>query len=146
MGSPDGAHVLVVDDEDSVRITALALLEDHFDVRAARSGEEAMVWLRTHEVDVVCADFQMPGMNGLELLEKVMHRYAHVSGVLVTGHRDFLRAGAVHGLSYSVLLKPYAADELVERVRRAAQLTEIKRSLARQSATSHAGTLAKRRP
>ena len=128
------AHVLVVDDDDSVRVTATALLEESFDVEAARSGEEAIVWLQTHEVDVVCADFRMPGMTGLELLEKVTRRYAHVSCVLVTGHRDFLGTGSARGLSYSVLLKPYQADELVERVRRAAQLTEIKRSISRQSA------------
>lgn len=91
-----------------------------------------MVWLLTHEVDVVCTDFQMPGMNGLELLAQVMQRYAHASGVLVTGHRDFLGARVVDRLSYSVLLKPYAADELIERVGRAVQLTRIKRSLSRQ--------------
>jgi DNA-binding NtrC family response regulator len=127
------AHVLVVDDEDSVRVTTAALLEDSFEVDTARSGEEAMVWLRTHEVDVVCADFRMPGMTGLELLEKLTQRQPDASGVLVTGHRDFLGTTGARGLSYSVLLKPYQADELIERVKRAAQLTEIKRSLTRQS-------------
>lgn len=134
LNHPARAHVLLVDDEESMRVTALALLEDRFDVEAVRSGEEALVWLRRHEVDVVCADFRMPGMNGLELLAEVMQRYAHVSGVLVTGHRDFLGARVVDRLSYSVLLKPYAAEELVERVERAVQLTEIKRSLAQQGA------------
>lgn len=107
-------HVLLVDDEESMRVTALALLEDRFDAEAVRSGDEALIWLGTHEVDVVCADFQMPGMNGLELLEHVVKRYEHVSGILITGHRDFLGgARSTDRLSYSVLLKPYAADELI---------------------------------
>jgi hypothetical protein len=49
----------------------------------------------------------------------------------VTGHRDFLRGGRVDDrLSYSVLLKPYAAEELLERVQRAVQTTEIRRSFS----------------
>jgi hypothetical protein len=56
-----------------------------------------------------------------------------VSGILVTGHRDFLHGGkrTVDRLSYAVLLKPYAEHELIERVERAAQLTVLKRSMSR---------------
>jgi DNA-binding NtrC family response regulator len=126
---------LFVEDDESVRVTGIALLEDHFEVSPARSGEEALIWLRDHEVDVICTDFQMPGMNGLDLLARAAERFPHVSGILVTGHRDFLGGGrTVDKLSYAVLLKPYAEKELIERVQRAAQLTVIKRSMSQRNA------------
>jgi DNA-binding NtrC family response regulator len=124
---------LFVDDDESVRVTTVALLEDHFDVEGARSGEEALVWLRDHAVDVICTDFQMRGMNGLDLLARAAERHPDVSAILVTGHRDFLHGGGrtVDKLSYAVLLKPYGEHELIERVERAAQLTVLKRSMSR---------------
>jgi DNA-binding NtrC family response regulator len=133
-------RVLFVDDDEAVRVTGAALLEDHFEVAPARSGEEALVWLRDHAVDVICTDFQMVGMTGLDLLGRAAELHPHVSGILVTGHRDFLHAGgrAVDKLSYAVLLKPYAERELIERVERAAQLTAIKRSMSQR--TSPAAT------
>jgi DNA-binding NtrC family response regulator len=137
LGPPAAAkpRILIVDDDESVRLTAAALLEEHFEVGAVRSGGEALVWLRSHDVDVICTDLQMAGMNGFELLKQAMERYPHVSGILITGHRDFLveAARAVDKLAYAVLLKPYSAHELIERVRRAAHLTGIKRSLGQRA-------------
>jgi two-component system, NtrC family, C4-dicarboxylate transport response regulator DctD len=124
-------RVLFVDGDESVRLAACALLEHQFDVSGASSAEEALAWMRHNRIDVLCADFQMPGISGIELLEQVAELYPNVGGILVTGHRDFLRGGRVDDrLAYSVLLKPYAAEELLERVQRAVQTTEIRRSLS----------------
>jgi DNA-binding NtrC family response regulator len=139
ISSASGAKpcVLLVDDDESQRVTACALLEDRFDVKSAANAKDALALLQSSTFDVLCADFQMPGMNGLELLERVARAYPHVGCVLITGHRDFLNRGGGMGerLVYAVLLKPYAADELVERVERAAQLSGIRRRFIRREST-----------
>jgi DNA-binding NtrC family response regulator len=140
VSSASGAKpsVLLVDDDESQRVTACALLEDRFDVKSAANAKDALVLLQSSTFDVLCADFQMPGMNGLELLERVAERYPHVGCVLITGHRDFLNreSGTGERLVYAVLLKPYAANELVERVERAAQLSGIRRRFVRRESTA----------
>lgn len=129
-------RVLVVDDDESLLLTTSALLEDDFVVATARSGAEALRHLQAARVDVLCTDFSMPGMNGLELLARAARSHPEVSGVLVTGHRDYLSASKTSdGLTYAVLLKPYREEELVERLRRAAQMTKLKRSMASRPTT-----------
>jgi two-component system response regulator HupR/HoxA len=134
---------LIVDDEYNQRVTASALLEERFNVQSAGSGHEALHLLQRYPIDVICADFQMPGMDGLQLLLRAAAFQRDIGCILVTGHRDFLsrEGGGDERLLYSVLLKPYDVGELMDRVARAAQLSGIRRRLV-DSAT---GTTSERR-
>jgi DNA-binding NtrC family response regulator len=123
-------RVLLVDDDETILVTAAALLEDDFDVTTSASALEALTRLRSSHVDVLCTDFHMRGMNGLDLVKRVAERDPTVSCVLITGHLDFLRSQAGQAsLSFSILLKPYTPADLLERVKSATRLTLIKRSL-----------------
>ena len=129
MSSAQLPAVLFVDDDESLLVTAAAIAEDDFQVTTARSGVEALACLSTREFDVLCTDLQMPGMDGLTLLQHVAQAHPLVSGVLITGHRDFLRKRMDYKLSYAVLLKPYQTTELIERLQRGAQMAKLKRTL-----------------
>lgn len=124
--------VLLVDDDESLLVTTAALLEDDYEVMMARSAEEALSCLATRYVDVLCADLQMPGIDGLELLQRATRLYPDVACLLVTGHHAYLNDARVHGVNCGVILKPYEPAELLDGVRRAAQHTRIKRSLGRR--------------
>jgi DNA-binding NtrC family response regulator len=131
-GAPDKRAILLVDDDPSVLVTTAALLEDDYVVFCAKHGSDALSLLDTVEVEVVCADLRMAGMDGLELLEEVARRFPRTSAVLVTGHRDLLaRKDANQVAAYTVLLKPYTLAELVESIERAIRRTELKRPTSR---------------
>lgn len=131
-GALDKLAVLLVDDDPGVLVTAAALLEDDYTVFCAKSGADALSLLDTVDVDVVCADLRMAGMDGLELLEEVARRFPRTSAVLVTGHRDLLaRKDANQVAAYTVLLKPYSLAELLESIERAIRRAELKRPTSR---------------
>ena len=66
-----GTSILVVDDEESLRITLAANLElSGFEVVEAANGTQALEILENRAFDVVLSDIRMPGMNGVELFQK----------------------------------------------------------------------------
>lgn len=135
-------RVLLVDDEPAVVETTAALLSDEFTVTSASSGEAALAALGRGTFDVICTDFNMPGMTGAELLRRALEAAPHLGSVLVTGYREYsARTDRVQAHGYLLLLKPYDPQALIELVRRAGasarlkqQLRAINPSLARKPA------------
>lgn len=129
-------RVLLVDDEVGILETTAALLEDDFDVSTAANADEAMTLLEKGDFDVLCSDYSMPGMNGAELLRTAMQQRRHLSGVLVSGYREFLDSTSRSGRDrYMLLVKPYAPDALIELLRTATKYASIKRRLELQRAS-----------
>lgn len=126
--------VLLVDDEVDLLETTGALLKENFDVITATSGEEALRRFAESDPDVVCTDFSMPGMNGIELLHLTMTQRRYVSGILVSGYREFLDAAAKNGADrYLLLVKPYAPNALTDLINTAVKYTSVKRKFASNS-------------
>lgn len=123
------ATILVVDDEASVRNTTAALLEDHYQVLVASSGKEALALLRSHRVDVICTDFSMPGMNGIELLRQACQISPSVIGIIISGAAEYHEAKKETDKA-QFLLKPYDPEVLYEMLGRATRLARLKRSAA----------------
>jgi two-component system response regulator HupR/HoxA len=122
--------ILVVDDDRALLETTLALLEDGFDAQGAGDGTEALRLLESQPFQVVCADFDMPGLNGIELLRRVRDSYPGTSGVLVTGLRDKLPAGVVRDESiFAVVYKPYAPEVLIRTIQNAVNLAAMTRAV-----------------
>jgi two-component system response regulator HupR/HoxA len=124
--------VLVVDDEHPVLITAAAVLSEDFRVLTASDATEALRQLERNTVDVLCTDFNMPGRNGIQLLREATVRQPHMSGVLVTGHAEYLEKRdkyEAQGLYY-LLIKPYEPKRLIEIVQRAAESARLKRVMS----------------
>jgi len=113
-------NVLLVDDEALARRRLRRLLTDADDVTVVAecgSGGAAIEALRTHHVDLVFLDVQMPGMDGFEVLKALPRPAPHV--VFATAFDDYaIRAFEVEAVDY--LLKPFArarVEEAVGRVR-----------------------------
>lgn len=124
--------VLVVDDEHPVLITAAAVLSEDFRVLTAPDATAALQLMERNSVDVLCTDFNMPGRNGVQLLREATVRQPHLSGVLVTGHAEYLEKRdkyEVQGLYY-LLIKPYEPQRLIEIVQRAAESARLKRVMS----------------
>ena len=111
-------RILVVDDEADVRtLTAEMLEEDGHDVLVAADAEEALQLLEAHPVDLLLADYIMPGMNGVELLRRAAQVRPGLRVMLVTGYAELGGAGGMAGLrTEQVLRKPFRSSDLLRRV------------------------------
>lgn len=79
-------RVLVVDDEEMIRLTSSRILQSQgFDVRTAGDGFEALVELRQAPPDVIISDLRMPNMSGFELLSVVRRRFPHIPVIAISG-------------------------------------------------------------
>jgi CheY-like chemotaxis protein len=123
--NPTRARLLLVDDQESVRETTAALLSDDFEVTCAPDGFRALELFAKQPFDVVCADYNMPGMSGAELLRRA-RALRPCATVLVTAHSEFVDAIAPELLqSFAVVLKPYEPQILIDTANRAHMLLKV---------------------
>ena len=118
------ANVLLVDDEvPFVETMTKRLTKRDLDVSTAFNGQEALDKLEeTRSIDVVILDVKMPGMDGLETLEKIRKKYPLVEVVMLTGHATV--ESAIDGMKYGAfdyLMKPCDMDVLLAKVGEAAK-------------------------
>lgn len=119
----DAASVWVVDDDDSIRwVLERALARAGMRVRTFSAAGETLTALHRGEPDVMVADVRMPGLSGLELLQRVQSTHPHLPVIVTTAHSDLDSAVAAYrGGAFEYLPKPFDVDEAVALVRRAAQ-------------------------
>ncbi|MCJ7798082.1 MAG: response regulator, partial [Thermoleophilia bacterium] len=82
--------LLLVDDEPNNLTVLRGLLEDEerWLIHEAGTGEEALAIAEKVPLDVVVADHRMPGMTGVDLLEKLRRLKPDVAGIILTGYAD----------------------------------------------------------
>jgi len=109
------ATILLVDDEELVRIGTAEMLSDlGYKVIEANSAAEALRLLRTGEVpDLMITDYLMPGMNGAELIEHTRRLAADMKVMLITGYSNVAEGPAA---SVPRLAKPFRQADLAEMV------------------------------
>ncbi len=114
-------NVMLVDDHAVVRMGFKLLLESASDIKVvgeAESGEQAIRQYDEHHPDVVVMDITMPGIGGLEAIERIMARDVHAKILVLSAHEDsvhpkrVLSAGAM-----GYLTKRSAAEELIKAIR-----------------------------
>lgn len=119
---PRNFCILVVDDDPDTLDSFRQLLEgglDHVRVLTASSGPDALEIVKNESVDLILADYVMPGMDGVEFLRQAREGAPGVPRILVTAFPDMnvaleaINRGRVSGF----LLKPIEAKTLLELVR-----------------------------
>jgi two-component system response regulator (stage 0 sporulation protein F) len=112
--------ILVVDDQFGVRrLLCETFREDHHEVEMAANGAEALQLLKTFQPELILMDMKMPGMNGIETLEKIRELGCHVDAIMMTAYGD--NQNMEHAKELGVLYymgKPFDLFELRERVRK----------------------------
>jgi DNA-binding response OmpR family regulator len=117
------ARVLVVDDEESVRAAlARSLTLLRYSVDVAASGRQALEMLERTPYDVMLLDMRMPGMGGIEVMQRAGRMCSDLSIIVLTGHATLESAiAAVKSGAIDYLLKPASIHELATAVSKALQ-------------------------
>jgi DNA-binding NtrC family response regulator len=130
--------VLVVDDKELMRDSvATTLSRAGFDVRTAEDGASALASLAANRPGCVVTDMRMPGMTGLELLERIRQIDEDLPVVMMTAFGAIDAAVRAMRLgAYDYLTKPFEGDELIIAVKRAIE----HRTLLRENAILRVGS------
>jgi DNA-binding NtrC family response regulator len=112
--------LLVDDEEDYVRTMAERMEMREVGSDVALNGEQALAMVEGDVPDVMVLDLKMPGMGGLEVLERVKKRYPQVQVIILTGHGSDAEEVEARRLgAFDYLSKPVDINDLMERVREA---------------------------
>lgn len=106
--------VLLVDDQEPVRVALQAVLEAMgFRIVAAASGAEAIVQATANPIDLVVCDIRLQDMDGMELLHRMEARWPGLPAVLISGYADRLPPLAPNR---RFLDKPLILDDLTDAI------------------------------
>lgn len=113
-------RILVVDDEENTRLALTRLLiREGYEVNTAANGSEALNQIRSHPVELVITDLNMPVMNGLAFLRELNREQPSSNVIMITAYGEvesYLEALNLGAFEY--LNKPIKLDELKKIMRK----------------------------
>jgi DNA-binding NtrC family response regulator len=106
--------ILVVDDEAEVRAVLRSFLRSkHYDVITASNGTEAVKLVREEHPHVVLLDINMPGKNGIEVLDEIRAYDPNIGVIMVTGESDEMRGNStLQKGAFEYIKKPFSLEYL----------------------------------
>jgi two-component system response regulator HupR/HoxA len=124
---PKPYGILVIDDEEAILESLELTLTPEYRVFTASTGAEGLAILEREEIALIIVDQVMPGMTGVEILERVSERSPRTIRMLLTGYADMnsLVRAINEGRIYRYLPKPWDPDELRMNVRRALEAWQL---------------------
>ncbi len=131
-----GEKILVVDDEEMIRDLCYHILTaEGYQVTTVANGDAALEELSRSAVDLMITDIKMPGIDGLELFERVKEQNQDLVTIFITGHGTL--DTAIESLMRGVdgfVLKPFTQEELLGAVDRAISRSRLKKENIRLKA------------
>src|ERR1700761_1281853 len=125
-------RVLVVDDEENIRLVLRTLLRKQgYDVEVAESGEEALGQIDTFGPDVILTDVRMPKMGGLDLLATLKAKQCAATVIVMSAYGNVdLALEAMKAGAYDYVGKPFKPDEIVLALKKAEERESLRRENA----------------
>lgn len=129
-------NILIVDDEQNIRMTLRDILQDEgFQIFTASNGEKALKIIAKSIFDLVILDVKMPGMDGIEVFKKIHESRPELDVIIISGHGDIETAvRAVKLGAYDFLEKPLSMNKILTVARNIQEKLDLKTS-AQQGAT-----------
>jgi DNA-binding NtrC family response regulator len=116
----DKSHILVVDDEDALRmVLSSELSSSGYEVTTAADGDEAITVVQNKKFDLVLLDIKMPKVDGFEVLKFIKKNFPTVKVIMLTGFADLKNAieSKKHGAE-DFVSKPYDLVDLLTTIER----------------------------
>jgi len=119
--------ILIVDDEKNYPPVIGAILkEEGYETLAANSGPEALEILKNSDVDLVLTDMKMPGMGGIELMERIQALDPELPVIMMTAYGTVEKAvEAMEKGAFSYILKPFDNDRMILYAKKACALYRV---------------------
>ena len=114
-------RILVIDDEESIRNTLQEILEyEKYDVNLASDGNEGLEFIKQNSYDVILCDIKMPGLDGIEVLERVIRLQPDAPVIMISGHGNIDTAvDAIKKGAYDFIEKPLDLNRLLITIKNA---------------------------
>jgi len=123
-------RVLIVDDEENLRqVLSVVLQRDGYQTEEAKNGQEALEKLKSHPYDIVLCDIKMPGMDGMELLDRLKGDPTRFPTIIMMSayatHEDAIEAMKMG--AYDYISKPFKPDEVLLALRKAKERERLRK-------------------
>ena len=120
-------QIMIIDNEEGLcRMMAAVLMDDGHAVRTFTNPLEAVEMFRPGVWDLVISDIKMPGIDGLEVLQRIKAREADIPVIIITAFATVdMSIQALRKGAYDMLTKPFEPDELLFRVRNALKHNQL---------------------
>jgi len=120
-------NILIVDDEKNYpKIIGEILGEEGYTSLTASSGMEALEYLNNEPIDLVLTDVKMPGISGIQLLEKIKEINPDMPVIIMTAYGSVEKAvEAMHKGAYTFILKPFENQALIAHIAKAISVYRI---------------------
>jgi len=117
----ENSSILIVDDDDSLRrVIEFNLQKRGYTTTAAESAEKALKILKSSDFDLLISDMRMPGMEGIQLMEKAREMRPDLPVIFITAFGSIEKAvEAVKLGAYDYITKPFDTDEFLHAIDRA---------------------------
>ncbi|HEY2732215.1 MAG TPA: sigma-54 dependent transcriptional regulator [Polyangia bacterium] len=123
---PSRRLLVIDDDEAGCRLVRAIFAAEGFEVLAAHDGPSGLEKAAAERPELVIVDLQLPGLDGLEVLQRLKDRHPELPVVMLTAHGEVKTAVRATQLgAFDYLTKPVDADELALAVRRALELRAL---------------------
>ena len=126
-------HILIVDDVTTNLKLAGDVLQDKYQLSMAKSGAQALEFLKKAKPDLILLDVRMPGMDGYETLERIKanNELSNIPVVFLTV--DDKRESEIKGLKMGAMdfiLKPFEPDIMLSRIEKILQIEDLRKNLS----------------
>ena len=112
--------ILIVDDDDAIRGMLYDLLCANYECNTASMAEEALQYIEVEQYDAILTDIAMPGLTGVELLQRVQENHKATPVILISGKGSEQDPKALMDLgAFAYVTKPFNLDEIEDVVERA---------------------------
>ncbi|HTZ17146.1 MAG TPA: sigma-54 dependent transcriptional regulator [Dissulfurispiraceae bacterium] len=128
--------VLIIDDDDDLRGVVGDILKDEgFETAEARDGNTAFAVFKKETPDAVLLDLRMPGLGGIEVMQKMKKLDPHLPVIIMTAHGDIPTAvDAIRNGAYDFTVKPPDYNKLIITLKRAVERRKLECDVDRMSA------------
>ena len=125
------ARILVVDDEYLIRFTLQQnLTKEGYEVLLAETGEEALVKVEEEAPDLALLDIKLPGMDGYEVLERILKMDRDIIPIMITAYEDVERVvRAMRSGAFDYITKPFDFNKVRLSIEKALSASQLKREV-----------------
>lgn len=127
-------RILIVDDDDTIRKTLKAILEDEgYTVDSAATGQEAIQKTEKNTYNIALLDIRLPDMEGVELLKLIKDNVPKTRKIMLTGYPSMQNAiAALNKDADAYLVKPVDVEKLLNTIKNQLELQENERNFSEE--------------